>query len=174
MPKKVTLNDEKIVDDWFVSVEGGQGRGLEVYKLTMELIQKSEVPEITAEEVMVRPSWLAGLFGRKRPYLMVRNRNLKDYRIYIGAGDFGDTLNVSFYFTCEPSFLKRIIFGLGKGMEAHEEIYLGLDLFQQQNLLDYASHVHQCLLKAVEMVIEDLGQDSSGIDKKFKGFLGVT
>jgi len=49
-----------------------------------------------------------------------------------------------------------------------------LDLFQQQDLNAYATVVHHCLLKAIEKMMSNLGQDPSKIDRKSKGFLGIS
>jgi hypothetical protein len=38
--------------------------------------------------------WLQGFFGNERDYLMVTNSGLRDYRMYIGARDYGNNLDV--------------------------------------------------------------------------------
>jgi hypothetical protein len=49
-----------------------------------------------------------------------------------------------------------------------------LDLFQQQDLNAYAVVVHHCLIKAIEKMMAGLGQDTSKIDRKSRGFLGIS
>lgn len=49
-----------------------------------------------------------------------------------------------------------------------------LDLFDTQDLTAYVTNAHHCLLEAVERVMSELGQDPSGIERKSRGFLGVS
>ncbi len=48
-----------------------------------------------------------------------------------------------------------------------------LDIFAQQDLRAYATVVHQCVRDAVEALMDELGQDSSKINRQSKGFLEV-
>lgn len=48
-----------------------------------------------------------------------------------------------------------------------------VDIFDQQDLRAYVTVTHHCLLKAVESLMKDLGQDFSKIERKSKGFLEV-
>ncbi|MCD6473249.1 hypothetical protein J7K55_09160 [Candidatus Aerophobetes bacterium] len=50
---------------------------------------------------------------------------------------------------------------------------MGIDIFDQQDLRAYVTVTHHCLLKAVENLMKELGQDSSKIERKSKGFLEV-
>ena len=45
-----------------------------------------------------------------------------------------------------------------------------LDIFAQQDLRAYVTVVHHCLKEVVEMLMKGLGQDTSKIDGKSKGF----
>ena len=103
----VTLKDEKIIDRWSMIVEGGQGQAEQIYQDTENNVKELKVPGIDMEIVKVRPSWLKGLFGKEREYMMVTNEALGDYRMFIGARDFGDTLDISWFITCEPGFFKK-------------------------------------------------------------------
>ena len=53
------------------------------------------------------PSMFKGLFGKKRDYLMVTNAALKDYRMYVGARDYGRHLDISWFLTVELGFFKK-------------------------------------------------------------------
>jgi hypothetical protein len=157
-----------------VLIDNAQGKTEELYQTTMRFIQESRAPEVKIEEVKVRPSWLAGLFGRERKYLMVRNEGLKDYRMYVGARDYGNNLDVSWYLTCEPGFLKKTFSRILTEGATDKAFSFDLDIFQQQDLTAYVTCVHHCLLKAVEAIMLGLGQDFSKIERKSRGFLGVS
>ena len=169
-----TLQDEKIIDRWSMIIENGKGKAEQVYKDTGSFIEKSESPGTAIEDVKIRPSWLKGLFGVERDYLMVTNDGLNDYRMYIGARDYGNHLDVSWYLTCEPGFFKRTLSDVLTKGASDKAMSFNLDLFQQQDLNAYATVVHHCLLKAIEKMMSNLGQDPSKIDRKSKGFLGIS
>jgi hypothetical protein len=105
---------------------------------------------------------------------MVTNEGLKDYRMYIGARDYGNNLDVQWYLTCEPGFFKKTLSAFLTKGASDKALSFILDLFQQQDLSAYATVVHHCLLKALEKLMLGLGQDVSKIDRKSRGFLGIS
>lgn len=170
----ITLQDEKIIDRWSIIIGNGQGRAEQVYQDTEQLIRDSKAPGMSIEQVKVRPSWLKGLLGNERSYMMVTCQALKDYRMFMGARDYGDNLDVQWYMTCEPGFFKKRLSSVLTSGASDKALSLNLDLFKQQDLNAYATVVHHCLIEAVEKVMSGLGQDSSKIDRKSRGFLGIS
>ena len=170
----VTLKDEKIIDRWSMIVENGQGQAEQVYQDTENFIKESKAPGIRIGREKVRPGWLKGLLGNERSYLMVSNDALSDYRMFIGARDYGDNLDISWFLTCEPGFFKKRLSNVLTSGASDKALSLNLDLFQQQDLSAYATVVHHCLLKAVDKLMLGAGQDSSKIDRRSKGFLGIS
>jgi hypothetical protein len=172
LPRKVDLGKAKILDSWSVLIENSRGKAEAVYGLTAKLIQDSQAPEIGMERVTVvgRP---IGFFKRAQgDYLMVTNEGLKDFRMYVGARDYGNSLNVSWYLTCEPGFFKSFFATL---IETNPTAFsFSLDVFQLEDLTAYVTCVHHCLLKAVDKLMTGLGQDPSKIERKSRGFLGVS
>jgi hypothetical protein len=170
----VTLKDEKIIDRWSVLIENGQAKVEQVYQDTENFITVSKAPGIKIEKVKVRPGWLKGLFGKERDYMMVTNEGLDDYRMFIGARDYGDNLDVQWYLTCEPGFFKKTLSDVLTKGASDKALSFSLDLFQQQDLNAYATVVHHCLIKAVEKMMGGMGQDVSKMDRKSRGFLGIS
>jgi hypothetical protein len=170
----VTLKDEKLLDSWGVVIELGGGRADHLIDTVKQFLQQSELPGITWEVVEVKPGIIKGFFGKKRDYLMVKNEALKDYRMYVGARDYGRHLDISWFLTVEPGFFKKMFSEvLTKGGSPNALSFL-LDIFDQQDLRAYVTAVHRCAVrKAVEQVVEHLGQDASKFDWKSKGFLQV-
>ena len=126
------------------------------------------------ESVRVKPGWLKGLFGVERGYSMVTNEGLRDYKMYIGVRDYGNSLDISWYLTCEPGFFKQRFSAMLTQGSSDKALSLNLDLFQSQDLTAYATTVHHCLLKAIDKLMAELHQDSSKIDRKSRGFLGIS
>jgi hypothetical protein len=174
MVRKVVLKDEKILDSWSVLIEDAQGKGKDVYAQTSNFIQESRAPGVTSEIVVVRGIEKTGFFGRfgERDYLMVVNERLKDYRMYVGARDYGKNLNVSWYLTCEPGVLKALASGILT--KDPRGLSYALGIFQQEELIAYTTAVHHSLLKSVETIMQSLNQDPSKIDRKSRGFLGIS
>jgi len=173
IPKK--LSEEKVLDSWSILVENGQGRAMEVYNDFLKSLEESNVPEIDAKAVKVVPGWLKGLFGKEREYLMVTTERLKDYKIYVCARDYGNYLDVQWYLTCDPGFFRKV-FKMGAAIYTMglSNIILSFDIFDQQDLIAFATSVHHSLLKAVEKLLQRLNQDPSKINRKSRGFLGIS
>ena len=192
MSKKVIWRDihgEKILDSWSIVIKGAQGKGEELFQRVMKHIEEAKIPIIDFQMVEVenpRPSralreWrvvkelgeeVREFVQRNRDFLLVTNAVLKDYRMYIGARNFGKNLDVSWYLTCEPGYFKRAISSLTTGSE--KAIFFGFDPFDFQDLNAYVTVVHHALLEAVGEIMQSLNQDPSKIDRKSKGFLGVS
>jgi len=151
-------------------VENAHGKGAEIFNSTKQLLQESKVSDIKTEMVKV----VGGGFFKIREfdYLMVTNESLKDFRMYVGARDYGNDLNISWYLTCEPGPLKKLFSDL---IEKNPmALSLSLNVFNYEELNAYTTKVHHCVLKAVESLMMNLGQDFSKIERKSKGFLGVS
>lgn len=169
----VTLNDEKILDQWGVVIESGAGRDTAVLQTIQGWLKASELPGVAWQIVDAQTSMFKGLFGNKRSYLMVTSEAVKDYRMYVGARDYGRHLDISWFLTVEPGFFK----GAFSAMLAngnYQALSFSLDVFKNQDLRAYVTSVHRfCVRKAVEQVTTELHQDTSGFDWKSKGFLQV-
>jgi len=168
MSKKVTLGKEKILDSWSVLIERACGEREKIYSAVRKLIEESKIPEISIEPVIVTDQYKI----RQEEYLMVSNKKLKDFHMYIGARDYGTDLNVSWYLTCEPGFFKSLLSSILE--KSPYALSFTLDIFQQEELTAYVTKVHHCLLKAVENLMMNLGQDFSKVERKSRGFLGVS
>jgi hypothetical protein len=176
MVKKVVLHDRKILDRWAVFIEGAQGKAGEIYEETEKFLKDYNIPGLKLEMVKGIPKKGSGLFftfyGKERDLLRVTCDALKEYTVYIGARDFGNGLDVSWFLTVEPKFLKSLVSSaIAKDYRA---LSLEIDPFEQQDLGAFATCVHRSLLKAVDNLMRSMGQDPSTIDRKSKGFLGVS
>lgn len=176
--KKVTLKDEKILDRWSILIDAAQGRGGEVINKTMDYIKQSSPPGVNTEMVRVFTkgttkffsSFSKSAYEMGKDYLMVWREGSK-VRMYIGAQDYGKNLYVSWYLALEPGFLDHLFSMFEKGNKWILEVK---DIFTEEELNAYVTNVHHCLLKALEELMKELGQDPSKIDRKSKGFLGIS
>jgi hypothetical protein len=49
-----------------------------------------------------------------------------------------------------------------------------LDLFNRQDLTAYVTCVHKCVQDAVDKLMLEMGQDPSKVDRRSRGFLGIS
>ena len=95
------------------------------------------------------------------------------YQIYVNARDYGNNLDVSWYLTFRPTWWQAFL-SLIPFVSMIPKTLSDLDLFDQQDLTAFATNAHHCLLKTVEKLMASLNQDSSKIDRKSRGFLGIS
>jgi hypothetical protein len=167
------LRREQVWDDWGVLVEDGQGQAERVFQETKSFIEKSQAPSLRIEMKKMAPSEFR--LGERREFLEITdfdNPRLKPYQIFVNARDYGKNLDISWYLTFRPTLwqalLSMLLFKTKPGPTAE------LDLFDLQDLRAYVTNCHHCLLKAVEKLMLELDQDPSKINRKSRGFLGVS
>ena len=81
--------------------------------MTQKWLGNSDAPDTVWERVEAQPSLVKGLLhGKKRDYLLVTNKGVgEDLRMYIGARDFGTHLDVTWFLTAEPNWVKDLAKG---------------------------------------------------------------
>jgi hypothetical protein len=174
MAENVTLKDDIILENWSTIILDASGYVDKVYSNAQHLIEAVQIPGGKIDSVTIRPSFLKGLFGNERHYMRVTTDALKDYRIIANARNYGTCLDVSWYLTCEPGFFKKALSNALTSGENAMALSQNLDLFQRQDLSAFITVVHRCILKTVEGLMDNLGQDFSKLDRKSKGFLGIS
>jgi hypothetical protein len=178
--EKVYASDLKILEKWSTMIEDAKGRGEELLRETMRLIQEREVPGIEIKKVLVCTKQTLTQKAQEREYLMIVNnqRHLKDFKMYVGATDYGKNLNCYWYFTCEPGPFKKlgsILYSkLGREGEASPlALSFALNLFEDQDLTAYVTIIHHAVLDAVKEISQSVGFDFTKVDTKSRGFLNI-
>lgn len=188
-----TVGNEQVLEQWDVLIGNGQEMAEEVLEATVAHVTESEAPNIHMERREIAPGLLRGVLGGRRPFLVVQHEghtNLGPYRMYINARPYGNNLQVSWYLVEQPGFWKRLLnlllmipvlnlfflpFQLVSNSRRNGQSGLmELDIFDLQDLTAYVTNAHHCLIAAVKRVMSDLGQDPSRIERKSRGFLGVS
>jgi hypothetical protein len=170
------LRKDEVLDTWAILIEKAQGRAEEIFKGTNLFIKESKAPAIEMERREMAPGIVRGILGVKRDFLVVTDKDnlrLRPYQIFLNARDYGDNLDVSWYLTYRPSLWQALL-SLIPWVSVIPKALSDLDLFDQQDLRAYVTNAHHCLLKAVEKLMVDLHQDPSKIDRKSRGFLGIS
>jgi hypothetical protein len=170
------LTKEQVADDWSVLIEDAQGKAEDVFKDTEQFIEESKAPDVRIRRERVAPGVVRSILGDRRDFLFITERGnprLKPYQLFLNARDYGDNLDVSWYLTYRPTFWQSL-FSLIPFVNLLPKGPGELDLFDQQDLRAYATNAHHCLLKAMEKLMREAGQDFSKIDRKSRGFLGIS
>ena len=134
---------------------------------TENFIKEAKMPGVNQHQEEVS----SGLFGSKRNCVIVTQANLRDYRMYIYARDFGTHLDASWYLTVQSRFLKRAMSKYTTGNP--NALAQNLGIFSQQDLGAFATITGQCLKRTLKVLLEELKQNPSGLDTRSKGFLSV-
>jgi hypothetical protein len=170
------LRREQVIDNWSVLIEGAQGKADNIFNDTEFFLKESKAPDIALKRRKMTPGVIKGVLGQWRQFLVTTetgNPRLRPYQLFINARDYGVNLDISWYIACRPAFWQSLL-SLIPFVNLLPKEFFKLDLFDQQDLRAYATNAHHCLLKAVEKLMVDLHQDPSKIDRKSRGFLGIS
>jgi len=170
------LRKDQVLENWAILIEKAQGKADDIFRDTEVFIKESKAPSLEMEKQAVAPGMVSGLMGKTREFLVItdwQSFRLRPYKIFINARDYGDNLDVSWFLTFKPTLLQAI-FSLLPFVNVIPKKLSDLDLFDQQDLRAYTTNAHHCLLKAVDKLMLGSNQDPSKIDRKSRGFLGIS
>ena len=187
------ISKEQIIEKWGTLISDAAGRGDSLIADTQRLIRESNVLDVRIQHRGMSPGIMRGIMGGKRSFIVITNTgssNLKPFKMYLNAGNYGSNLQVSWYVALQPNgaeqlmaFLLSIpVVGLlllpfhllGRIIRASKSGILELDIFDEQDLSAYVTNVHHCMLNAVERLMQDLRQDFYRVDRQSQGFLGIS
>ena len=164
-----------IIDNWAYLIEGAQGKAEEIFKGTEDSLKASRVSSIEMERRELMPGVLRGIFGRRREFLVVKDKHfrLKPYQLLVNARDYGNNLDVVWYLTYRLSFIRALL-TIIPFISFIPKTITDLDVFDLQDLTAYNTVCHHSVLSAVEKLMLSLNQDPSKIERKSRGFLGIS
>lgn len=170
------LRKEEVIDDWFSLIEGAQGKAEQMFNETQTALRESKAPHLDIRRRRLSPGVLRGIAGEQRDFLVVThqlNMRLTPYQMFVGCRDYGNALVIDWNLTFRPTLLQSLI-SLLLVKTTLPNPTVDLDLFDQQDLRAYVTIAHRSLLRAVENLMQSLGQDTSRLDRRSRGFLGIS
>lgn len=170
------LRKEEVVENWSALVENGQGKAEDVFKDTRRLLDESKAPNLGITLTPMAPGFASAIIGERRDFLVItqsRNPRLQPYQMFLNCRDYGNNLAVDWHVTFRPTFWQAVL-SLVLIRASLSNPLLELDLFDQQDLRAYVTNAHRCLVKAVQKLMLDLSQDVSSLDRRSRGFLGIS
>ncbi len=171
----ISNREPEILENWSSLIGGAKGKRDQIMTTTKELMASTKAPSVEMIEESVGPELSKTTFYSTRRFLICINKiglKFRSYKIFINANDYGNNLFVSWYLTHKPDWWETLML-LMPG--AKQILNLdSLNLFDRQDLTAYVTNVHHCFMEAVESLLVELKQDPSKIDRKTKGFLGIS
>lgn len=170
------LRKDQVEDSWSMLIGKAHGKAEEVFQDVDTNIKENNVPSITMERKPVSPGIISGYIGNARDFLIVtdnQSMRLSPYKIFINVRDYGDNLDVSWYMTFKPSIWQAVL-SLIPFINTVQKTLAECDVFDQQDLRAYATVVHHSVIKSVEKLMQELNQDPSKMERKSRGFLGIS
>lgn len=170
------LRKDQVLDSWSILIENAQGKSEGIFQNTNLLIKESKAPAVETERKSIVPGIMRGIAGTTRDFLVVadnQSMRMKPYKIFLNARDYGDNLDVSWYLTFKPTLLQAVMCLL-PFVNIFPKTTMDIDLFDQQDLRAYTTITHHSVLKSVEKLMLEMNQDPSKIDRKSRGFLGIS
>jgi hypothetical protein len=169
------LRREQVEDSWSALIENAKGKAEGIFRDTEAFIKANNVDSLVMTNESISPGLVRSMLGTAREFLVVvySSFRLRPYQIFVNARDFGNNLDVSWYLTYRPSIWQAIA-ALIPFVKVASEALRELDLFDQQDLRAYATVVHHAVLKSVDKLMLELKQDPSKMERKSRGFLGIS
>jgi len=161
-----TLSRHAVIQGaWSTVLHNASGHEKLIFDKMLQFVKDSNMPGISARLDDVS----SGLFGAKRKFIIIKQSNLPDYTIYIGARDFGTHLDVSYFVAIEPSGLKRY---MSKKMSGNPYVLSQrADMFSQQDLQACAFIIKEYLKQTLEEMCIDLKLNPGNLESKGRGYL---
>lgn len=175
MLRSKLISKEQVLGDWAHLIEGAQGRAEEIFKGTEDSLKRAGVSFIEIQRTKLMPKIVRGLLGKKRDFLVIKDKNfrLRPYQVLVNARDYGNNLDVAWYLTYRLSSIRRFL-SMIPFVSFIPKAITDLDVFDLQDLRAYNTVCHHSVLSAVEKLMLSLSQDPSKIERKSRGFLGIS
>jgi hypothetical protein len=170
------IRAEDVLDNWSVLIEHGRGRVREIFDNTLAYLKQSEVPNVAVDQRQLAPGFVRGLLGEVREFLVVsetKNPRLAPYQMFVNVRDYGVNLDVNWYLTYRLAPWQLVALYLLWFVPVPNPTQ-SLDLFDLQDLRAYVTNAHHCLLRAVQNLVLALEQDPEQIERRSRGFLGIS
>lgn len=186
------LTKDQVVEQWGHLIRNANGMSEKIFDSIETAINRTGATDVKVERQQISPGLFRGMLGGKRSFIVITNKdnpNLRAYKMYIGARDYGVNLQVSWYLVYQPGAQGKIMSTLlntpgiailvlpfhflSRLGSAKKAGMLNFDIFDEQDLRAYVTNAQHCVLEAVEGKMTDLKQDVSRLNRQSKGFLGI-
>ncbi len=170
-------------------ISGAHGKREAVVEMIKHNLKEDAAPNIRVEEKLVTTGFTAAS-GRK--VLVIRNRNIQGYNLFVNIEDYGKQLSVSWYLMSRENWLGRLL----AKTETNPAVWFILlpmvlmakvfytksrtrlpelmNMFDMEELASYCTTVNSAVKAAVHVVSHDLNLNSAVESWQTRGFLQIT
>ncbi len=121
-------------------------------------LDRSEAPGLTWTYESVSTGLVKGLFGKRRDYLLVRDKQFRDHVVCVAARPYGRHLDAVWYHTVSPRLGRRFQEVLEQGLAQSSEPIVGVyDLFDIQDLSAFVALTRHAVQAAVHAFRKNRG-----------------
>jgi hypothetical protein len=173
----VRIHDGEILDRSSWVLEDGAGWEGEIYCRIEDAIKGVQAPKIKFEYGKIAPGFFAWLFGHRRHCLRVMNvldGDLQTIVVCISVNSYGSALVVNWWLLTKLGFWRWLLERAGYWLDNKKPpvpLTVELDVVQKDILMKgFVTVVVTALQRAVEAVMQELGQDKGTVDSK-SGFV---
>ena len=170
------LRKEEVIDDWAALIENAQGNGEHILNRTHELLKESQAPYLSVHKENIISGAIRGIIGGGRLFLVISqggNFRLTPYQMFVNGRDYGNNLAVNWHLIYRPTFWQSLVSLFLFNTSVADRVF-NLDLFDQQDLRAYVTTAHRSVLRAVDDLLLSLHKDPSVLERKSRGFLGIS
>ncbi|OYV27737.1 MAG: hypothetical protein B7W98_01130 [Parcubacteria group bacterium 20-58-5] len=97
------------INTWATLVAGADGKQDAVANSVKKTLAEIAAPNLNVEHRHIRLAGLSGMFAGKRKQLVIENRALRGYHVFVSIEDYGKQLNVSWYLMLRENWLTRLL-----------------------------------------------------------------
>lgn len=147
------------LSEWGCAIDGAQEERKRLFEILIERVELREPPGTSWEfrDLKTKGRWFLP-FGKRREFLIFKNKAFSDYEVRICADPYGKVLTVHssmVAFKYDPEWRKK------------------LSWEEQTVASDWATVIFRSCREACEQLMEELGGEKSRIKKEAKGILSV-
>lgn len=181
----------RVVSSSSVLIEGAHGKRDALVSLIKRHLKAFGVPNIRFAERNVALTGVDAMFSPDRKMLVVVNKKLRGYTLFVDTEDYGKQLSVSWWLLLKENWLTRLlrkaelhpvglffmipVVILAKYFYARSRVALPelMNVFDRLELSSYCTTVHHAMNESVEAVMKDLHLNSAKISWQTRGFFPI-
>ncbi len=191
--RRTRLNRKwRTVNSWSSLIKGANGKQDLISDSVKKALVEVAAPNLGVEHRKISLSGLSGMFAGSRKQLVIENKALRGYHVFVSVEDYGKQLSVSWYLMLRENWLTRLLQMTQKSAAAAiclwpvvfvAKIFYSarsvtipelMNMFDLEELTAYSTTVHHAVTGAVEALMGQMNMDFSKVDTKSRGFLNLS
>ena len=192
--RKVKLKEKKwkIINTSSTLIAGAQGKKDAVASNVKKLLDAVAAPNLRVEFRNVRLAGLTAMFAGSRRQLVIENRKMRGYHVFVSIEDYGKQLNVSWYLMLKGNWLTNLLQLSAVSAWAAlllfpivfvAKIFYGsrgytipelMNMFDIEELTAYTTTVHQAVKESIDALVKENNLNPAKVSTHTRGFLNLS